>query len=211
MTSQDELAFFSSPGPLTRILVPELRERPGLDHAGVIDLARGLAIHEQNTELYGVQQDEDQRGLEHLRPAEALLERVRELDDAPLTTRRPPERRLITYCRNLAVLTAALMRAVAVPARVRGGFSADDQPNAHGVSYSDHWWVQAWDTAQGRWVTMDPGLDAEVMDLDYDPDDIHRDGVSQLQRHGPGAAAAKLTQMRSGYKTCKGRGSSAAT
>lgn len=172
MTGRDELAFFSSPGPLTRISAPELTELPKLDHLGVVGLARGLAIHEQNAGLYGVQQAEDQRGLEHLRPAEALLERVRELDDAPLTTCRSPERRLITYCRNLAVLTTALMRAVSVPARVRGGFSPDDRPNAYGVRYSDHWWVQAWNAAQGRWVMMDPSLDARVMDLDYDPDDL---------------------------------------
>ncbi|CAN5789321.1 hypothetical protein BH23ACT2_BH23ACT2_06420 [soil metagenome] len=88
-----------------------------------------------------------------LRPASALLQRALELDSTePLDHPRPPERRVVGTCRHFAVMAAAFLRAVGVPARARCGFTAYFTP----PKKVDHWIVELWSSEERRWIRVDP-------------------------------------------------------
>lgn len=167
----DELAYYASPGPLTAVKVPELNART-VSTEYILQVVRGLTLHELNASLYGVELPRDRRGLQHVRPAEALLDRIRELDPRPLIEQRPPDRRLATYCRHLALITVALLRAAAIPARARCGFCPSPSGDSEPGRFIDHWWVERWHHWDRRWVVVDPGLDPAVVQLDFDPGDL---------------------------------------
>lgn len=160
-----EVSFYATPEHLTTVDAPEI-ETLDTDYRGLVRILRGLAVHELNASLYPVEVPSDPR-LKQFRPASALLERVLEVDSGPLVEARPPQRRLVTYCRDLAVLATGLIRTARMPVRARCGFWA---PEGEEERYFDHWWIQCWDGQ--RWVTIDTGRDAEVQDLDFDPDDL---------------------------------------
>jgi hypothetical protein len=71
------------------------------------------------------------------------------LDPAPLTTARPPDRRVIGTCRHFAVLSCALLRFRGIAARARCGFATYFQPG-QGL---DHWITEY--RRDGRWVRID--------------------------------------------------------
>lgn len=170
----EEQQFYASPGPLTAINAPELRlsrERE-LD---IVCVARGLATRVVSLAHYGLEGRGDQSVSDHVRPAQALVDRIRQLDPRPLDQERPPGRRLITYCRHLAILTTTLCRAAGIPARARCGFCPQPDPATDTCKFLDHWWVQCWNDLEHRWVNVEPAADTGVMQLDYSPDDVRAD------------------------------------
>jgi hypothetical protein len=123
------------------------------DVGGVVRVVQGLLMHPAAAKLYG-EPPEEGPGWGYRTVAE-ILERVLALDDVPLTTARPPGRRLRGNCRNFAVLCVSMLRHRGVPARRRVGF-ATYLPGRH--SYT-HEVAEYWDAAQRRWVLVDPQND----------------------------------------------------
>ena len=61
-----------------------------------------------------------------------------------------------------------------MPARARVGFGAYFEPG----KFVDHWVVEHWSEAQGRWVLTDAqldGLQRQALKVDFDPLDVPRD------------------------------------
>lgn len=168
-----EQRYYASPGPLTAIDAPELlrASERGLDLVGVV---RGLAIHEMDAAGHGLEGRGDNSVSQHARPAQTLVNRILQLDPGPLDQERVPGHRLITYCRHLAVLTTALCRAAAIPARSRCGFCPQTDPGTGARFFLDHWWVELWNPHDGHWLKVEPAVRAG-MRLDHDPDDHRAD------------------------------------
>src|SRR5690348_11327755 len=115
--------FYATPGPLTGDHDGVLAGLPA-DVAGLAAVGHGLMVHEFWADAYGVTLAAADRETVHVRPVPRLLERIRAVSPAPLTTPRPPERRVAANCRHFTVLMVAALRARGVPARARCGFGA---------------------------------------------------------------------------------------
>lgn len=125
------------------------------DPGELAHIVSGWGVHDFVAEpFYGCKVPEARAGEIHIRPVEALLGRLLELDGRPLNAPRPVEKRLVIRCRQFALLHVAALRAKGVPARMRGGFAAYFNP----PSFEDHWITEYWN-ADGRWVLVDPQLD----------------------------------------------------
>lgn len=110
----------------------------------------------------------------HLRSTESLLDRIIQLDDAPLAQPRPLEKRTIGRCHHFALLTVAVLRAHGISARARCGFGAYFNP----PQFEDHWVCEYWDAGERRWVLADTQLDAvwiEKLGIKHDVLDIPHD------------------------------------
>jgi hypothetical protein len=163
--------FFASPGPLTGDLDGVLAGL-AVDVAGLAAVGHGLMVHEHLAGAYGVTFDAADRESVHERQVPRLLERVLAVSSAPLTTPRPPERRIAGNCRHFTVLMVAALRARGVPARARCGFGGYFKPGF----FEDHWVCEYW-TGE-RWRRHDAQNDARQLALlpnDFDVTDVPRD------------------------------------
>jgi len=144
------------------------------DVAALAAVAQGLLIHEQIAPAYGVMLADERRATVHVRPVAQILERLVTEDDRPLTTARPPARRLAVNCRHFTVLTVAMLRAQGVPARARCGFGDYFGSGA----CEDHWVCEYWHAETGRWRLADAQIDGvqrAMFPVEFDPLDVPRD------------------------------------
>ena len=143
------------------------------DLDALVAVVQGLLVHVHLAEAcYGVTVTDD--SAVHERRVEAILDRVRALDPAPLEVARPPERRVPGNCRQVSVLLAGLLRAHGRPARARCGFGTYFVEG----SFEDHWVCERWDDDAGRWVLVDAqldGLQRELFAIDFPITDVPRD------------------------------------
>ena len=148
---------------LTTEQVTAVRELQ-LDPAGCCRVAQGLLVDPHDA--FGTSLSPQRLAERNTRPAALLLQRVTELDPAPLDQPRPREARVVGTCRHFAVLATALLRATGVPARARCGFAGYFVPG----KWVDHWITEHWSSDQQRWLRVDP----EVIDLGLvgDPFDL---------------------------------------
>ncbi len=140
----------------------------------LVRVVQGLMVHVYWAERYGLDLSPERRDEVNLRAVGRMLDRVAELDDAPLDVARPVERRVVGTCRDHTVLLTAALRRHGVPARARCGFATYFLPD----HFEDHWVCEWWDGARGRWVLTDAqldGLQREALGLDFDPLDTPRD------------------------------------
>jgi hypothetical protein len=110
----------------------------------------------------------------HLRSTEALLDRIIQLDDAPLAQPRSLDQRTIGRCHHFALTTVAVLRARGIAARARCGFGAYFNP----PQFEDHWVCEYWHAGERRWVLADTQLDAvwiEKLGIEHDVLDVPRD------------------------------------
>jgi hypothetical protein len=135
---------------------------------------QGVFIHVHWAERYGVRLSEERKGEVNLRAVARQLERIRALDDRPLTVARPAEKRLVGNCRDYSVFLCAILRHQRVPARARCGFGTYFTPGR----YEDHWVCEYWDIHQKRWIRVDSQLDAiqrRALKIRFDPLDVPAD------------------------------------
>lgn len=125
------------------------------DVGALVRVVQGLLIHEHMTEAYGVKLPPERHAEAHVRPLEAMLDRIVAADSRPLSTPRPPEGRYVCVCRSFALLMVALLRSQGVPARARCGFGTYFE---RGKGY-DHWVAEYWREAERRWVMVDAQID----------------------------------------------------
>jgi hypothetical protein len=160
----DELDYYASQSPVTEPGEPARRldGLPG-DVAGLQRVVRGLVIHYRadNPSVHGIP---DERLAEvDTRYADAMLARLGELGDGPLTSERAPQERLVGCCRDFTVLFVSMARTLGIPARARVGFASYFVPGLN----VDHEVAEVWDSGERRWRLVD----AELQDDHADPND----------------------------------------
>ena len=155
------------------------RHRPLIDElpdgvAALSRVAQGLFVHEYGAEAYGFEPPEPRKAESHIRPLAALLDRVLELDDQPLSIARPVEKRVIGVCHHPMLMLIGFLRAKGVPARGRCGQGAYFNP----PFYEDHWLCEYWHADERRWVLADPQFDEvwrKKLRIAHDVLDVPRD------------------------------------
>ena len=168
-----DVAWYAEPGPLTRFgrnadRIPKLPD----DLAGLCRLVQGLLIHAHWAQAYGLERARVRTPECQIRTAQAMLDRILELDGADLTEARPPERRLVGNCRHFSTFTVALLRAQGVPARARCGFGAYFKPE----HLEDHWVVEV--MHEGAWCLVDAqidGLQRAALEPGFETTEVPRD------------------------------------
>ncbi len=126
------------------------------------------------SDFYGVDLPEERSDEIHLRPIEAMIERLMALEAKPLSAPRSADRRLAGRCRDYTVFLVAILRAKGIPARARIGFGAYFNPGY----FEDHQVCEYWNQDQQRWVLVDAQLDDvwhDKLGLELDNLDVHRD------------------------------------
>jgi hypothetical protein len=128
---------------------------PG-DVGELVRIVQGLAIHEFVAgSMYGFKVPPQRKDESHIRSVEAMLERIFQLDDRPLTAARPVEKRLVGVCHHFMLLLLAMLRAKGVPVRGRCGFGAYFNSGL----FEDHWLCEVWNEKEERWKQVDPQFD----------------------------------------------------
>ena len=129
-----------------------------------------LLLHVFHAQRYGVTLTEQRKKEVRLREVEDILQRAMELDDRSLIEPRDPEKRVISHCRDYAVLLCSFLRHKGIPARVRAGFATYFEP-----LHQTHWICEYWCEERKKWVIVDAQLDevqAEHYKIDFDPLDV---------------------------------------
>lgn len=154
MTTEHASRFYANAGPMTDMssCPPELLEGLPDDPVALMKVARGCVTSDlillEVFKLPVPERDDAQ-----IRPVVRMVDRMAELDPAPLASEREPSQRFLGNCRHFATLSCALIRRAGIPARVRAGFAAYFVPN----TWSDHWIIEY--ERDGTWVRVDPELD----------------------------------------------------
>jgi len=135
----------------------ELVEGLPTEIPAICQIVQGLLMHFGFAHpLYGLELSEEKKEERELRYVARMLARIHELDNRPLKSARPPEKRLMVNCRDLAVLSCALLRQSSVPARARRGFATYfHSPDSKPGFYVDHWLCEYWKADEQRWVLFD--------------------------------------------------------
>lgn len=145
------------------------------DVGALVRVVQGLGIYDVVApDFYGFRVSDGRQNEIHIRPVEKMLDRILALDDAPLSTARPLEKRLVCRCHHFALLLLSMLRAKGIPSRARGGFGAYFNPGY----FEDHWVCEYWNAGEGRWVLVDAQLDEvwrKRLKIDFDITDIPRE------------------------------------
>jgi len=151
------LSYYASHTPITDpgSFAPLLDHLPA-DPAGLAEVVQGLLIHKLEVQLYNIQIGPVQREEQYLRTVQQILGRIQSVEPAPLTEVRSPSQRIVSICRDFAVLFVTFLRHQRVPARMRVGYAAYLDPR--GEFCYDHWIAEYWNGV--RWVLVDPQIDA---------------------------------------------------
>jgi hypothetical protein len=142
------------------------------DISGLNAIVQGLIVHADWLAEYGV--DVAQLGAAS-RTTLAVADRLDEIlqrDGRDLQLQRPPDRRAIGTCRDLALLLCSFLRGKGVPSRVRCGFAA-----YLGGEWEDHWVCEYWDRNTRTWRLSDPQIDGFLkarLQIGFDPRDVPR-------------------------------------
>ena len=170
-TIEQQIAYYAQPGVMTdsRGCASQLaalpRELPEL-----VRTLQTLYVHIFWLKAYGLEVSEERKNTEvNLRPIHRRLDRMLELDPAPLSQPRSLEKRLVSNCRDITLLAVSVLRAQGRPARARCGFGTYFTPG----HFEDHWIVELWD--EGRWRQADFQIDETMikyLQIPFDPLDL---------------------------------------
>ncbi|MEM7223974.1 MAG: transglutaminase domain-containing protein [Pseudomonadota bacterium] len=171
------------------------------DLESLLEIARGLLVHGDYLHLYDMGDGDFSTVSRQTLPLAQRLDRQLASDPRPLAKQRPPRDRSVGTCRDYAVMACGMLRAKAVPARVRCGFAAYFAEDR----YEDHWICEYWRDNEGRWARADGQLDAPHrahLNITFDTSDLpvgaylsadqawraQRSGAIAAERFGHGAA-----------------------
>lgn len=176
---------FTDPGHMSHLLdglpddIPTLRR-----------IASGLVVHYRADDPAALGIPEARIEEINTRYAEAMLRRIVELDDRPLTEERPKQNRLVGCCRDFTVLFLSMLRHKGIPARGRVGFASYFTPGWN----VDHEVAEVWDADERRWRL----IDAELDDRHVDPNDGFSFDALDLPRDRFLVAGEAWARCRSG-------------
>jgi excinuclease ABC subunit A len=174
---KDILAYYTSHSPFTdpgpfAYLYDDLPNTPD-ELAGIVG---GLLLHKLAAEHYNLTLSRVQRAEQFLRTIEERLSKMVEVEPSSLIIPREPQQRQVGMCRDFSLLHVSMLRHKGIAARMRVGFAK--YLNPRGPLIIDHWIVEYWDTAQGRWILTDPEIDEihrELMGITTDMTALVRD------------------------------------
>jgi hypothetical protein len=134
-------------------------------------VVQGLLLHLHWAQAYGVNLPDQRKTEVKLRRVTRQLAHILELDNSPLITARPLEKRLVGTCRDYAALLTSFLRHKGIPARMRVGFATYFTPGR----YEDHYLCQYWNKSENRWILVDAQLDdfqCRALKISFDPCDL---------------------------------------
>lgn len=99
----------------------------------------------------------------------ALLAELYRRDQRAFVAEHSIEDKLILTCRFVALIMAAILKSRGIPTRVRTGYAPYIRPDR----LEDHWIIQYWSVAEGRWITVD--ADTSLQERPFDPFDMPAD------------------------------------
>lgn len=173
--SQDILDFYRGDGPMTSDPAHgELYKPLPDDIAGLTRVMHGLLLHQHIAPAYGQKLSGPRLAEPHIRSVHKMLDQLLAHDDRPLTSARPPDKRLVGVCRHFTALFVTMLRVKGYAARARCGFGAYFEAG----KFIDHWVCEYWNDAQSRWVLVDAQIDDLQRGLfkpDFDLLDVPRD------------------------------------
>jgi hypothetical protein len=138
----------------------------------VVRVVSGLLLHPFLAPMRNVEVPAAALDDKEVRSVEAILDRLQARDGSALAVSRAPRDRFFCVCCGYARLATAVLRAHAVPARVRVGFAAYFTPGF----LEDHWVCEYWD--DGQWRLLDAELDEVAVGnfgVTFAPSDVPRD------------------------------------
>lgn len=159
-------APMTDPGDYSSLFTSLPQDLPGLCSS-----IQSLLIHIYWAERYGLQLSKERQQEVQIRPVKRKLERILELDSEPLSTPRPPEKRLVSNCRDISTFLCSVLRWQHIPARARCGFGTYFFPG----HFEDHWMVEYWDASNQHWVAVDAQLDElqkQALKISFNPLDL---------------------------------------
>ncbi len=189
--------YYLQSGPLSSLPAEIQSETLPDDLESLVKVVQGLLMHVFWAERYGVKLTPGRKDEVNLRSFAEKFPALYALDDSPISTARPTDKRLVGNCRDFSNFLAALLRLKGIPARTRCGFGAYFEPG----KYIDHWVTEYWNQAEARWVMVDAQLDElqqEVLKIKFNPLDVPsyqfitggkawllcRSGQSDAQKYG---------------------------
>jgi Transglutaminase-like superfamily len=170
------LDYYRQPAAMTAVGVhAALFEELPDDVCTLVRVVQGLGVYDVVApDFYRFNVPDERKNEIHIRPVERMLHRILAIDDGPLTTARPVEKRLVSRCHHFMLLLLSMLRAKGIPARGRCGFAAYFNPGY----FEDHWICEYWNATQARWILVDAQLDEiwrEKLMIDFDIFDVPRD------------------------------------
>lgn len=173
---QDILDYYRQPAAMTSVGVhAALFEELPDDVCTLVRVVQGLGVYDVVApDFYRFNVPDERKNEIHIRPVEKMLDRILAIDNGPLTTARPVEKRLVSRCHHFMLLLLSMLRAKGIPSRARCGFGAYFNPGY----FEDHWVCEYWNATQARWILVDPQLDEiwrEKLKIDFDILDVPRD------------------------------------
>jgi hypothetical protein len=145
------------------------------DIDGICRTVQGLIVHYF---AGGYKAPEDRICEIDTRYVSAMLDRVLELDDSPLTEPRPTEKKMVGCCRDFTALTVSILRHKGIPARSRYGTAKYFEDGFYG----DHVIVEYWNG--DRWVGVDSQMDEGAIEYFKFPFDVKDVPHDQFLRGG---------------------------
>ncbi|MEH6547388.1 MAG: transglutaminase domain-containing protein, partial [Sneathiella sp.] len=141
------------------------------DVALLLDMIRGLLVHSDFLEIYGVGEADFSSLSRETLAFEKRLDQVFESSNEPLTVARPVNRREVGTCRDYAVMVCSMLRQKSVPSRIRCGFARYFSPGR----FEDHWICEYWRADEKKWARADAQLDPQLRDhlgIEFDSSDM---------------------------------------
>ena len=137
------------------------------------EVVRGLHMHLEEGELYGIRIPRSRLSETSIRSVQKMIDHIIHCDDRPLIEAREPKQRLVGCCRDFAVMLCAMLRHRGIPARVRYGFAK--YINHPDFEYVDHVVTEYWHPKSERWVLVDSQLDdrhIKMNRIEFDPHNV---------------------------------------
>lgn len=152
------LNYYAQHSPITdpRHYAPFFSTLPD-DVTELVPLVQGLLLHLGWAKSYGLTIASERRQEIYLRTIPEMVARLVQMDERALTVTRPQTHRLVSICRDFAVLLVTMLRHKGVPARLRIGFAGYFRGEQ--LPFWDHRLAEYWDEKQGRWVLVDAQID----------------------------------------------------
>jgi len=137
----------------------------------LVNAIQGVMLHMHWAGRYGITLNRVRKEEANLRLIKDRIAKILELSEPPLSQKRLLTRKTVGTCRDFALLLTAVLRRRGIPARARAGFGTYFTRGR----FEDHWVCEYWKEEEGRWVMVDPQLDAlqlEVLSIDFNPLDM---------------------------------------
>ncbi len=93
---------------------------------------------------------------EYLHTAVSMSSEIFRLNPQGFIFDKPANEKIVTTCRYIAILFAAILKAKNIPARCRSGFA----PYIDRDIVCDHWICEYWSEKENRWIAIDPEINS---------------------------------------------------